>query len=151
MTASQRPRAPSWHGVAGTDTPFSLSGAPSGVPGSRHSVLKMDNSFRLSLSLTVALCDHHGLRFEQLSENLVGGKLTGGHAYVDEDNVLVLVVDPSSTWTRILEVSEVEEWRRIAEELPVWDETSGYRWERAPGPWADPVGDSEEIAVMSAL
>ena len=114
----------------------------------------MTNAFLLDRDLLLAPCEQGGLRYERLEEGLVGGKLTLGSAYMDYDGdsvVVVLVVDPMLTQTRLLEASEVLEWRQRLSGLSVWGETTAYRVEYAPGPWLSPVEDSGELAVASGL
>ena len=110
----------------------------------------MTDVFRLAQNLIVALIGDHGFRYEQFDN--YSGMLTVGFAYIDEDKILVLVVDPSETQTVVFESdSESATWLQTARELPVWEETSTYRWEYAPGPWIDPVEDSDPIPVMGGL
>ena len=111
----------------------------------------MTDAFRLAQNLIVSLISGASeFRYEQFDYS--DGKLTVGFAYVDEDHVLVLVVDPFETRTVVFDDdSESATWLQTARELPVWEETSTYRWEYAPGPWIDPVEDSDPIPVMGGL
>ncbi len=109
----------------------------------------MSDPFLLDKDLTVTDHGRDGLLFQRRTDEYVGGQLLCGSAHVDEDNVLVLVVCPSTSANRRLEEAESEAWQRDAEEYPVWAETATYRWEYAPGPWLDQPEDSEAIAVMS--
>lgn len=109
-----------------------------------------NEAYRLDQGLLIREIES-GLRYEQLEEHTMAAYVNHGAAHIDESGVTVLEVHPQLSRRSVLERDEVEAWKEEFDGLPVWEETATYRWEHAPGPWAEEVEDSDEVEVGSAL
>ena len=111
----------------------------------------LNEAKKLDRNLLIGLDDEGDLRYEQLEEGPYESRLNRGSAYEDEDGTPVLVIHPNLGSRLVLGADEAAAWRRDSDDLPLWDASEAYRWERAPGPWLEPYEDAEDVAVGSRL